>query len=245
VAASGPRPNGTGLSPFVRLVSLSNMQDSAVAVAVQLAVRTLLIGSDSQWWSALTLYTTPPVTIDLARRETRTIPLDTAGPSTLLNTFPDSQFWVLVTVGTRQSDSVFLGSAASFAPPQSFIYARHFPPSGPVEITGIDKRLPWGRLTRHSVALVISNLSGSTQSARVWWYLSRPSEPSPWTDARAGGGPGEFTIGPWATRTVVVSAFRAAPPGKWELSAWVHYKNNAGAFVQSDALWLRDAVTIS
>jgi hypothetical protein len=44
---------------------------------------------------------------------------------------------------------------------------------------------------------------------------------------------------------VVVEADQTAPAGRWDLSAWVHYRTAFGDYTHSDGVFLAQPVSVS
>src|SRR6202035_3315066 len=116
--------------------------------------------------------------------------------------------------------------------------------AGPIELAGIADPGTWDHTSHHRVTLTLSNLTGSPQALKAFWYLAKPNDRQPWMDAAAGSAPFQTTLGPWATKSVVLEAYRPAPVGHWWLSAWVQNQQGSGAFIHSDALWLAQPVRV-
>jgi len=89
------------------------------------------------------------------------------------------------------------------------------------------------------------NLTGRSHEMKASWYLAKGSEARPWLDAVAAGVSTRITLGPWTSATVSVTAYADAPIGSWQLSAWIHLNEQPGRLVQSDVLWVSEAITVT
>jgi hypothetical protein len=245
ISASDPQPGSGGPNPLSRTVTMTNLSSTGTAVSVRIEERALLAGWEDRWWAGPTLYSTSPSTTNVAAGSTVTLRLDSVAPRSLLASFPTAQVWLVATVGAAIADQTLLGGLDTFQRRSSIRLTRRGPPSGPVELTGIGDTATWNHAVPNRVALSVSNLTGTNQAVEGWWYLAVPGDLHPWLDPSAIGVLARFTLGPWASTSVAVGAYKIPTAGQWELSAWIHYEESTGAFTQTDALLLAEPVTVS
>jgi len=242
-SVSGPQSDQSGINPLSRTITIRNQGTSNHPFSARLEARTLPPGLEDRWWLGVALYTTKSVAGSVLPDQSQTVLINGSAPSGLLAAFPNAQFWVVVTAESA-SDEVLLGGPDTLLSAAPSGYLRRAQPAGPIELAGIADTSQWDRTARHRVTVTVRNLTGNAQVVKVFWYLAKPDDQQPWTDAAAGSVPFETTVGPWATEAVALDAYRPAPAGQWALSAWVHYREGPGAFVHSDGLWLAQPVTV-
>jgi hypothetical protein len=245
-SVAGTESDQGSLYPVSRIVTVANQGTTSQNFSAWLETRTYLTGWEDRWWlGQATLYTTKPVTGTVLGGRTQTVQINASAPPDLLVSFPNVQYWLVVTTGERVSDQVLIAGLDAVASNGAARLARPDPPRGPVELTDITDGDKWNHTTTHKVTLAVSNLTGSPQSVQAFWYLSAPYDQRPWADPKLRSVRVQITLGPWATKEVVVSADRSAPTGEGQISAWVHYRMTSGGYSHSDGVILAQPVTVS
>jgi hypothetical protein len=244
LSASAPEVFDSGSSPSMRVLTIANDSNGAVDVSVRLEARVSFVGWEDRRTQAQLIYSIELVrsTLKATQSDTFRVPAIPAEP--LMTSFPDAQLWLVVTVGGHTEDEVLLGGPDWFRPPKPLLYTRRGVPSGPIEVVDVRAIGQWTRSRAQIAAVSISNLTGAPQSVRAWWFVAPVDDVKPWTDALASGTPVSVTLGPWATKTLSIRAPRSASGGRWQLSAWAHYETRPGAFIQSDAIWRDELITV-
>jgi hypothetical protein len=243
VGVSTVESDPTHIGQSFRTVTLESRSNGVAHVAVMAAVRATYSGWEDQIWVAAEIYKGPPSEYDLPPDSLTTVRVEVPNPTSSVAQFPNSQPWLFIDSDGQRSDEVMLGSRASFAKRRSS-YLRYFAPSGPVEILGLSGPSALSARSIPKITLTLGNMTGSRQVAQAWWYIASLGDATPWKDARASGAPATILLRPWQTAQVVVVGVNAPPRGRWELSAWVHYRK-AGDFVHGDGLWSTRTLTSS
>jgi hypothetical protein len=243
-SASGPQSDGGRVNPLSRSVTVTNQGTTFRGFSVRLEARTLPAGWEDRWWLGKTLYTTASVSSIVDAGRSKTVQIDELAPPGLMAAYPNAQFWLTVLSEGRTTDEGLLGGSETFRSAGSKLLFRRSP-SGPIELAGISGPPQWTNTTRSSVNVTVRNLTDRPQSAKVFWYLARSHDLQPWTDAVVEGTPIVVSLGPWATTAVVVESDQTAPSGRWDLSAWVHYRTVSGDYAHSDGVFLAQPVSVS
>jgi hypothetical protein len=246
VSVSGRQPDRGGVHPLSRAVAIANQGTTSQNFSAWLEARTSLTGWEGRWWlGQATLYVTKPVTGRVLGGHSETIQIDASAPADLLASFPDSQYWLVVTTGEKVSDQILVDGLDVLPSAGPTRLSRPDPPRGPVELAAISDPNNWNNTTTPKVTLTLSNLTGSPQAVQAFWYLAAPHDQRPWADAKVYSARVQITLGPWATEAVVVGADRPAPAGQGQISAWVHYRTTSGGYAHSDGLWLAQPITVT
>jgi hypothetical protein len=120
--------------------------------------------------------------------------------------------------------------------------------SGSVRLVNASTPLTWIDDAPAATVVTIENVTSSDTDARVWWFLGRIDDPSPWRD-------------PIATSQIASSALRSheeltlkippatpaefVPPGTYVLSLWVHVLDRASqTYVHSDGRSLKSEISV-
>ncbi len=238
---SGAQLESSGPDPFSRIVTIENRATSAVSFSARIQAKTVLAGWEDRWWNSVLLYKAQATDGVIPANQSRKVSITAVVPSPMLATFPRVQFWLSVVVDGKTSDEVLLGGAHTFVVAQKSLYRLAAP--GPVALSGLDAPSRWNHSAGQTGKVSISNMTGTVQVVEVWFYLAVPNDLRPWTDPSLTAGPIQVSLNPWTTKAIPMRAARS-PVGRWELSAWVHYKKNAATFLHSDELFLVQQITI-
>ena len=232
--------------PRTLLVTVSNSGLLGANVAIQLVERTTFSGWENRWWLGEDLYATAPIQRTLAPFSSEIAAVRVQVPAILITTFRARQQWVrLTSPDSSFVDQVLLGAGETFSTQPSKGLLRRGGPSGPIEISAIGDPGHWRHTAKHNIFMTFVNLTGRSHEMKASWYLAKGSEARPWLDAVAAGVSTRITLGPWTSATVSVTAYADAPIGSWQLSAWIHLNEQPGRLVQSDVLWVSEAITVT
>jgi hypothetical protein len=150
---------------------------------------------------------------------------------------------VLLTDGLETYDRVALPDPVVVGMPAA---GKRELPAGSLMVERIEAPTSWSEGQRATVNLWLRNLSGQPQQGEVGWILGAPGDSRPWQDPIAAADPHRISLAPWGEQQVVLaSAALVVPPGKYELTGWVHGLDATGASVHSDAVRSGQSITVA